>query len=98
MIKSTKYHYTQYFLHMLCPPDAYYELIKDCATYLDFHFQHESHQDGILEQELEIQNTVIVLQYHPHLGIHVYLNSMEDATPAEEQILEEVAKKIHQLV
>ena len=98
MIISKKYNYTQIFLKMLCPAEDYYQLIEDARHYLQFNFIEEHIADGVSEVELEIDDTVIVMQYHPHLGIHLYLNDMEDARPDSEEILLEVAKKMEQII
>lgn len=98
MIVSKKYNYTQVFLKMLCPAEDYYQLIADAAHYLNFNFVEEHTVDGVSEVEMECNNTIIVMQYHPHLGIHLYLHDMEDASPDAEKTLMMVAEKMEQIL
>ena len=94
MIVSKKYNYTQIFLKMLCPAEDYYQLIADASHYLSFDFIEEHTADGVSEVEMKHEGTVIVMQYHPHLGIHIYLHDMEDANAAAEKTLLDVAEKM----
>lgn len=98
MIISKKYNYTQIFLKMLCPPEDYYALLQAAGAQLQYRFEHECADDRMIEHEAFIDGAIVVAQYHPHLGIHLYLNDMEDAKEQDETILNEVATKMQQLL
>lgn len=87
-----------YYIQLLCDEIYFIELLDRISVTL-----HEAPKepiiiDGILEYDIMFDQTAIVIQYDPSLGVSMYLNSMDTATAEELQNLHDFADLIAPIV
>lgn len=94
MIKTKRQGYLQIYLAALCAPTAFEHLVELMQNTLGIVLEHEINNFDFVEYEFEYHNHVLVLQYDMFVGVCVYLNDLEDATPEQETILEAFAEQL----